>query len=471
MSQPALEQKNYLYEPQDHAAALHGDRALPRTKISIGFKYQTGKRWDEHAIKIEELQTYCEGLKDGVDVYIAQNPVWGWRGIHNLAGLNACFADLDLYNKPEFQNYSPEALASQVRFHLDDLNIPEPTTIIYSGRGLQCVWLFDKVITRKALPRWNAAQKYLCKALQHFCADPRAIDGARVLRLYGTRHSFNGEVVRPLTGGDFKNTYDFEFFINEVFPMSHDEWKAHVVNLQTEREKKLAGKLKASEVEAFFARSNLRYSSAADLWTARYYDIKKLMEIRSMPLFSEHRDRMDFGGFASAAMFLMGSGMTYMAPPAAMRREMSLAGKAMFGWNERDTKSTLSKVYKTGIAAAKGERVEKVVYTVEGNECVRLNFDPRYRFKNSTIIEMLKIKKEEMRQLSTIIDRDEKLRRKREKARLERGSYEKKAGKQFMIQAAKDMAAEGKSQAEIAEFFGKNQSTVSRWIKSQSIEK
>lgn len=465
MSIQALKQKNYLYEPQEHASGLHGGRALPRSKVSVGFKKQVGKRWSEVSINIDELEDYCRRLKDVDDVYIAQNPVWGWRGIHNLAGLNACFSDLDLYNKPEFQNYSPEALADKVRFHLDDLNIPEPTTIIYSGRGLQCVWLFDKVVSRKALPRWKAAQEYLCKALQAFSADKMAIDGARVLRLYGTRHSFNGELVRPLTGADLKTTYDFEDFLNQVFPMSINEWNAHIINMQAEREKKIAGKLRHDDVVEFFKNSNLKQSTAQDLWSARYDDLQWLAEHRSMPLFADHRDRLGLAGRANAFMLLMGVGMSYMAPPAKMRREMALAGKAMFGWKEAETKSALSSAYSRAAKAAKGERLETVTYFANGKEITLHNVDPRYRFKNSTIIDMLDISDDEMRNLATIISKDEKLRRKREKARFERGSNEKKLGREYMIQAAKEMAADGKSQAEIGAFFGKSQQTIGKWLK------
>ena len=65
---------------------------------------------------------------------------------------------------------------------------------------------------------------------------------------------------------------------------------------------------------------------------------------------------------------------------------MTVAGD-LCGWPEHETKSRLSSVFSRAEAAARGERIEYL----GGHR------DPRYRYNDSTLVEMLAITEDEMR--------------------------------------------------------------------------
>jgi hypothetical protein len=74
---------------------------------------------------------------------------------------------------------------------------------------------------------------------------------------------------------------------------------------------------------------------------------------------------------------------------------------------ERTARSKLSAVMSRSHAAARGERAEWAGF----------DWDPRYRLKNQTIIELLEITAEEEREMRAVISDDECRRRHREKER------------------------------------------------------
>ena len=105
-------------------------------------------------------------------------------------------------------------------------------------------------------------------------------------------------------------------------------------------------------------------------------------------------------------MFLAGTAMSYLAPPESLERELYALAREAAGWNDRESKSRMHSIFKRAHMAARGE---KVVW--EGVEV-----DPRYRFRNETIIELLGITAEEQREMRTLISPAEKERRRKTKA-------------------------------------------------------
>jgi DNA invertase Pin-like site-specific DNA recombinase len=97
--------------------------------------------------------------------------------------------------------------------------------------------------------------------------------------------------------------------------------------------------------------------------------------------------------------------------------------------------------------------------------------DPRYRFRNQTIIELLEITAEEGREMRTIIsdderrrrDRQEKKERRREAGAMSREEYEGRA--QDRRSKARAMAAEGMSVRQIAKALGVHHTTVVKALK------
>lgn len=86
------------------------------------------------------------------DVYLTQNRFYGRsRRIVWLGQLGANFVDLD-YHKTEYAGRDPYTVLETALDILMERRIPPPTFVVFSGRGLQLVWLHLPV-PRQALPR------------------------------------------------------------------------------------------------------------------------------------------------------------------------------------------------------------------------------------------------------------------------------------------------------------------------------
>src|SRR3712207_9485073 len=103
-------------------------------------------------------------------------------------------------------------------------------------------------------------------------------------------------------------------------------------------------------------------------------------------------------------------------------------------------------VFRTAHQAARGERVEYAGVAV----------DPRYRFRNQTIIDLLEITPDEEQELQTIISDTERRRRERERQKSLRREAGAMSRKEYLARAAKRradarrLATEGFSLRQIA---------------------
>lgn len=131
------------------------------------------------------------------DVYVSQATFESpCRRVVNLKEIQVAFLDIDSYKLAWGQHRTPEEMAQSFVSICDMESIPRPSLIVFSGRGLQAKWLFEKPIPRQALPRWNALERVLVEKLQQYGADSQARDASRVLRLVNTYNSKSGEKCR-----------------------------------------------------------------------------------------------------------------------------------------------------------------------------------------------------------------------------------------------------------------------------------
>jgi hypothetical protein len=137
----------------------------------------------------------------------------------HLWNLGGCWVDIDL-KSPDHDAKTQEYWRSAALFHCQDLGIPEPTIIVWSGHGLHVKWAFDAPLPAAALPRWNALQRQLHHKMQSvgLPSDPKAIDASRILRIAGT---FNNSV--PVQVLHVGKAHDFEVFCEYVLPYTRDE--------------------------------------------------------------------------------------------------------------------------------------------------------------------------------------------------------------------------------------------------------
>lgn len=140
------------------------------------------------------------------------------RRAEHLVSLRASFVDVDTYNVAAWQSLAPAAIWVAVRDTLTRATIPLPQAVIFSGRGLQLIWAFDKGLPAKALPRWRAVQTELARALEQFGADHGALDVSRVLRLPGTINQKSGRRA-AFVHIDMENATSFEALARAVLPV------------------------------------------------------------------------------------------------------------------------------------------------------------------------------------------------------------------------------------------------------------
>jgi hypothetical protein len=105
------------------------------------------------------------------------------RQISNVKSLQVAWVDLDCYNQgidptPDFV----EKLIARACF----AGIPSPSHVVSSGRGLYLKWLLDKPVPDSLLPAWNQVQRALSQLYVDLGADIKSTDAARVLRVVNT---------------------------------------------------------------------------------------------------------------------------------------------------------------------------------------------------------------------------------------------------------------------------------------------
>ena len=307
----------------------------------------------------------------GDDVFFSQNTFYKpARRIENIRQLRSLYIDLDFY----LFNYEPSWVIGKLEHEFFGQSIPEPNIIIFSGQGIVLIWLIEPV-PYKALPLWQAVQKYMLKELESLGGDPKAVDAARIFRIAGSRNTKNGAYVRTEYRHDYR--YDLHQIQADYLP----ELKPK--NKSTKGRKK--------KIVQLFNIYSLHF--------ARIRDIHKLIELRNghMPHMRETTCflyrywmccYMEDPAEALKATLELNDAFHRPLTPREVERATRSAEKA---WEARSNKEA------DKIAKEKG-------YPGAG-----------YNVSNSKLIEWLDISQEEMEHLSTIINTKEKNRRRRVK--------------------------------------------------------
>ena len=420
-----------LQLPVEHVSVLHG----PARSGSVAVATKpNGRGWSERAIPVEDLRRYLEVVPVGQDVYLSQARFAGLRRrIVHLAHLNAAWVDIDYYKRRPA--WSPSDALYALLGACDEGSVPAPSYVLGTGRGLAAVWLCE-VLPARALPRWQALQAALVRALACLGADAAVRDCARVLRLAGTLNTrpVPPALVRclyPELGAPA--TYAFDELCAAVLPWSRPDSPAGGY-----------GDRSRASRRAPVLRLVGSPRSAAQLWTDRLGDLQRLREWRWFgPLPPRERDIW---------LFVASCALAWIAPPGVVRREVrALAAIALGGaWSPALVDELMGSALRRAEAAGRGERV-----TWEGVE-----IDPRYRFGTATILDWLSITPEEERSMRTLFGPEERARR-RSEHQAERGQRGGRIGGERRRERVKArdteiarLRREGLSQRAIAEQLG-----------------
>jgi hypothetical protein len=392
-----------------------------------------------------------ENLDQTRDTWISQAEfIRQSRRVVYLLRLNLCFVDLDTYKTP-WKSYSPEAMANLIRGFCQDEDIPDPSLILFSGRGLQVKWLFERPLPRAALPRWNAVQRQLVDRLERFGADPGARDASRLLRLVDTVNTRSGERVRVLwvneSQGEIRH-YGFDYFAEWLLLVDRDVIRRE---LDAREERRQVFQLLEGG-----RTGNLRPFSGRQVAWDRLEDLRTLANLRGwMTSGIPH-------GYCSKYIhwclnFLLLSGAVHSSQlfyeAQALVREVCPA-------LPQDTRSVLSTLYRKAKAYEAGEKVEFNGRT----------YPPLYTPRNNTLMELFAITEGEVGKLKTIITKEEAQARHAERERLRRqgsGAMDRATYLETAEQRrahARLLRAKGLSIREIAINMGTSKRQVHRYL-------
>ena len=226
-----------LFSPADEAGFYHRSDSGGYFSLLTSFE---GGRKVQRSYPTLKMPVVLGLVDSNRDTWISQAEFWSsLRRVVNVKSIGLAFLDIDFYRKDVEWGIgrTPERAAENFVGLCDDLGIPRPSLIIYSGRGLQVKWFFETALPRMALPRWNIVEKVLVEKFALCGADPQARDSARVLRLVQTVNTKSKQVCRPIWLNTDENgqpvRYDFEYFSECVLPIPRSVARQHVEKART----------------------------------------------------------------------------------------------------------------------------------------------------------------------------------------------------------------------------------------------
>lgn len=427
--------------------------------------------WSQETVPLSKLHWHLRHLDLEQNVWIAQQEFNKLnRRVVNLERLGLMYVDLDMHKVPGYGDFTPDQQVGALLLACEDQSLPAPSLAVHSGGGLQVKWLLTKPVPSGALPRWKQIQAVLLQRLRHLGADPNAMDASRVLRLVGSINTARQRAaVRlvyvnncPAMGGERRAdglvTFDFELLSRELLQVDRHELERRREQLATDivlRDIKRAANeglwTPSSPAVAVPSASgrpeaypNLRRLPATQLGWDRLADLRRIAALRGMTggVPSGQRDAFLFLG----ASFLAQSSVAWRLQDEVQE----LAREFVPTWTEHDVAHCIVSVKARTVAALKGETLE-----FNGKPV-----DPRYRFKNQTLIDMLSITPAEERELQTIISDVERRRRGAARADARRRAAgvptmaDVELSRAMLRASAQGLRREGKSFPEISRALG-----------------
>ena len=247
------------------------------------------------------------------------------RRIETLMTLNLLSLDLDIYKSDgfDFSSVSIQDAIRMVLARMDFYEIPRPSYIVSSGRGLQLKWLHQPV-RPSAQGEWEKAQARLLAVFDDniFAADKKAALKTQLLRLVGSTHQGSGVEVTVawvngsyayVKSGDLSDSirYDFNELVAsicnyeytrkevQIFKKNlaiYKKWdvenKANTERLAVDHPQRIAAQAKKDERQTSWNQVNKALGrkpqplsvtddlNADDLWRFRIQMLERLVQLR-----------------------------------------------------------------------------------------------------------------------------------------------------------------------------------------------
>lgn len=235
-----------------------------------------------------------------------RKPTW------NLAGLNACWVDLDFYKVPEFAHATARSMIPLILNRCYDRGIPFPSYIMSSGQGVLVVWLHERQ-KPAALPVWRAMQRGLHNHFADMGSDPRALPCTMMFSVAGRTRKIRKtgverlvEVIHPQYVDEIER-YGFTFLREALLKFTPKEVAAHLKAQAAKRAAKAKAKVERRAAAAAAGEPIKRPPyTLVTLHRAVHRDLTRLFEARhpfGLPPKGQ-RDAWTFDICTAAAWFM-----------------------------------------------------------------------------------------------------------------------------------------------------------------------
>lgn len=350
-----------------------------------------GADWTQKMLKVAEVMNLPEDdpMITGVNKYFSLNAFYDYRRTANsIRHLRALYVDIDCYN----ENLKPNEVAKKLQDEYFDVKIPKPNVILFSGRGVSCIWWIEHA-PKGATNSWKRMNSYIYDQLVDFGADASCKeDTARVFRLPGTLNSKSHTQVYAYVLK--KTKYRLGTLLEEYAPWT----KAKREERASIRKKRAVGN---------------KGMTLKTLASARCTDMKALQHLRNL------NGVVD--GYRAKALLI------YAYHKSLLINDEKALDKDVREFNDQFIKP-LSDAEIRSTFKYIGDKAEdwKTAYALKEFKKRKRGENNKYGliFSNAKIIELLDIDAEEQCYMTTLIGEEEK--KKRERLRAERNR--RKAG-------------------------------------------
>ncbi len=407
--------------------------------------------WNQKSYKVSQLDEVMKNLDKDVDTYISQyvfrKPN---RRSENLHTISHAFVDLDTYNVEALAGMPAEEIVDKILAFCKEKQVPIPSLIISSGRGLYLKYIWSTFVSGGASERAVAVNKQLVKTFREFGTDPKCVDMSRIFRVVGSVNTKSGTRcgvawAEPGDDGQLVKTYDFDKFADQILPYTRAEVKAF-------------RDLKNNLVSLGQFKRQKRAGSQNGGWCQFHWKVLedivhlKMMRYGSGTVQKPMRDIFGFLGAVQLAHVIDNGADLF----DEIRCWISQSGLLRESYTSKELISACSTLNNR----LKEQRAGKW-QTFNGKK-----FPPVYTYSIKSMLELLEVKQHEMKQLSVLIDGEEKQRRdtkrRRQKRRgagmMPREEYLKRAADRK--QKARKLQARGKSISAISRALGVARTTV-----------
>lgn len=363
-----------LVDSESHVRLLHPPQEGTNQELVFLCSIDASLRFRQRPFKIHQLPEAVGSMQAATDVYFSQNRFSKTRQVKDCVALNSCFVDVDFYRDKEGgDSLELQRVVDECVVQLYLSRVPPPSIILFTGRGLLFVWLITPT-SLSQLEKWRQVQRQLAKVLEGAKPDHNALDAARVFRLAGSKNSKSDKTVSgyALQKAD---RWTLDALAERVLPPPDQRQVAR----------------RPSASRGPISRLDSPRMSATTLWTLRYRDILRLIELR----FGTHGLPP---GRRDIYLFLLGVALAWMCPPESLEGElMQLAGQ-LGNWDEIECIQRFYSLMRWTIAA--GEHRARC----------------KYKYKTQTIVDQLEITRDEQLQLRVLVGEDLRRQGRRERA-------------------------------------------------------